>query len=391
MDYAYFPALRDTSIKMLNVSYDIACQWHKGLALQLEYQQMAINFLVPKFHLPAHIAQCHWEFSFNWIPGVMKWAPDTGPLLLRKIQEAVPECNKHRDDFNELTESLQLKYLALLERWKHEVEEWEADRTKPNLFEIWDKSFTQASVRLQLAHNKAKAALSQAFLLVQELTWKTNTKLGQHATDTHKTKIQQQRNGLLHCIKAWAKIQMLFMPGVVALREVSTDSSSETASMAEDFICHLPSQIACQVMCPIELETLEWKLQEGQAHNALNELQQALRSQSYMLKFKDCFLHGQGTNTCARNCLKSVDNKINASTAKYRGAHVALLALGPLLGMVSWTNKFQALGDSDICGMSVESDESLTEGRHRLSWIWIACGHTDGNSDDDSDESLQDG
>jgi len=29
-----------------------------------------VTFLVPKFHLPAHIASCQWAFSFNWTKGV---------------------------------------------------------------------------------------------------------------------------------------------------------------------------------------------------------------------------------------------------------------------------------------------------------------------------------
>ncbi|KAF8833231.1 hypothetical protein BDN67DRAFT_917406, partial [Paxillus ammoniavirescens] len=93
----------------------------------------------------------------------------------------------------------------------------------------------------------------------------------------------------------------------------------------EDFALHLPSQICHKVACSPELEEIKWKLQEGQAHDMLNELQQALRSRTYMLKFKDRFLHGQGANTRACNCLKSVDNKINASASKYRAAHHALL------------------------------------------------------------------
>ncbi|KAF8835188.1 hypothetical protein BDN67DRAFT_992518 [Paxillus ammoniavirescens] len=109
MDYAYISALHNTSIKMLNVLYDIACQWHKGLwdcinnippALQLEYQRMAINFLVPKFHLLTHIAQCHWEFSFNWIPGVA-WtdgeAPEWGWADINPIASSTKEMDpRHR-------------------------------------------------------------------------------------------------------------------------------------------------------------------------------------------------------------------------------------------------------------------------------------------------------
>ena len=29
-----------------------------------------IRFLVPKFHLPAHIEKCHQDYSFNYAPGI---------------------------------------------------------------------------------------------------------------------------------------------------------------------------------------------------------------------------------------------------------------------------------------------------------------------------------
>ena len=61
--------------------YDIACQWHKALyqwmdkmptPLQLNLRDRNLTFLVPKFHLPAHIPSCQWSFSFNWSKGVRR-------------------------------------------------------------------------------------------------------------------------------------------------------------------------------------------------------------------------------------------------------------------------------------------------------------------------------
>ncbi|KAF8837383.1 hypothetical protein BDN67DRAFT_991793 [Paxillus ammoniavirescens] len=371
MDYLFFSSQQNTAIKTLNISYDIVCQWHKGLwahmstlppCLQLKDQQMLISFLVPKFHLPAHIAQCQWEFTFNWQPGVARtdgeaperrWADincvasstkqmgpghrqdilddhfrdwnwkklvGLGALLLHKIQEAIPKRNEHQDDFDELTQSLQDRYPDLLVKWKHEVEEWETDQKKLNLFEVRTEYFTQASVQLQLARDEAKVALNAV-----------------------------------------------------------TETTGDNPPTPEDFALHLPSQICHKVACSPELEEIEWKLQEGQAHNTLNELQQALRSRTYMLKFKHWFLCGQGANTRARNCLKSIDDKINASASKYRATHHALLTLSSLLGKVRWKSTFNMLADDDIRGMS-----------NGLSWIWKACSRLDSNTDDEADEGLQD-
>ena len=81
MDYVFALALRHSTSTLLKVSYDIACQWHKKLhqwmikmppSVQPNLHNRDVTFLVPKFHLPAHIASCQWAFSFNWTKGVRR-------------------------------------------------------------------------------------------------------------------------------------------------------------------------------------------------------------------------------------------------------------------------------------------------------------------------------
>ncbi|KAF8834862.1 hypothetical protein BDN67DRAFT_992573 [Paxillus ammoniavirescens] len=451
MDYVFLSTVRSTGLKTLKVSYDIACQWHKNLQARMatlpedfwvNFEEMDITFLVPKFHLPAHIAACQPLFSFNWIPGVPErgWANinpvasstkemepghhrDTlndhfgdwnwkkvtglGVWVLRKIQEAVPEHNEHLEDFNELTQSLNSKYPELLVKWQCKVEEWELDPTKPNPFVIkTTESITQASVQLQLAQNEAKTIASSkepplhldvtpSVLIGAGIDLEDQQRrlridranLGQHAMDMQKSRVQQRSNGLMRRLEAWSNIQTLFILGVSNLRNSATLITTGKLPLPEDFALHLPSQLGHSIACPLQLEQIKWQLHKGQAHDALNELQQALRSRSYMLKFKDRFLRGQGANMRARNCLKSVDAKVNASAAKYRAAHVALCALGPLLKKVGWMTTLNTLANEDIHGMTDRTDNASTEGRRTLSWIWRECG---GLSDDTSDEGLQD-
>jgi len=205
MDYAFTSAIRHTDVTILKVSYDIACQWHKALyqrmdkmptSLQLNLCDHNLTFLVPKFHLPAHIPSCQWSFSFNWSKGVRRtdgeepeqgWANlnlaassmkdmgpghhrDTlddyfgdwnwkkliglgllpfslsiecfspalllGPSILRKIKEAVPKGNDHRIDFKELSQLLKQKFPEQVALWMQQVEAWEADSSWPNPFEV---------------------------------------------------------------------------------------------------------------------------------------------------------------------------------------------------------------------------------------------------------------
>lgn len=80
MDYLFFSSMQSSSeISTLNISYDIACQWSKHLwtrmstfphQYHIKHDHKSITFLVPKFHLPAHVAKCQSNFSFNFIKGV---------------------------------------------------------------------------------------------------------------------------------------------------------------------------------------------------------------------------------------------------------------------------------------------------------------------------------
>lgn len=75
---------------MIHISYDIACQWHVKLFQRARIyppnvfvgqEPHVVDFLIPKFHLPAHIPQCQLTYSHNLIPGVGRTdgeAPERG-------------------------------------------------------------------------------------------------------------------------------------------------------------------------------------------------------------------------------------------------------------------------------------------------------------------------
>lgn len=74
MDYLFYSSLADTSIKSIVVSYDIACQWDKNFRHRMSTfpdtwaintGDVALEYLVPKFHLPAHVERCQLQYSFN--------------------------------------------------------------------------------------------------------------------------------------------------------------------------------------------------------------------------------------------------------------------------------------------------------------------------------------
>jgi hypothetical protein len=97
MDFLFLSSLSQRDILLLLefiVSYDVACQWAIYLwkrllvyppPLRFDYQSKAFKFLVPKFHLPAHIMKCQKTFSFNFAKGVGRTegeAPERGWAIL---------------------------------------------------------------------------------------------------------------------------------------------------------------------------------------------------------------------------------------------------------------------------------------------------------------------
>jgi hypothetical protein len=91
MDYILFMSLaRVMQLIRFYISCDIACQWFKNLFtrmgifnsdLQFRRGEQYLVFLVPKFHLPAHIEACNLVFSFNLTPFVGRTdreAPERG-------------------------------------------------------------------------------------------------------------------------------------------------------------------------------------------------------------------------------------------------------------------------------------------------------------------------
>jgi len=74
MDYLFFSSLKHASFIRLISSYNIVFQWHVHLwecmlafpeYLHLNLAGKHVTFLVPKFHLPAHVQSCQTAFSFN--------------------------------------------------------------------------------------------------------------------------------------------------------------------------------------------------------------------------------------------------------------------------------------------------------------------------------------
>lgn len=103
MDYILYLTMKLKEVYNIVVSYDIVCQWHKNLKERLTVidpmcylLEDTVNwrFLVPKFHLPAHIAKCRANYSFNYTKDVGRTdgeAPERGWAPANKLAPSTRE------------------------------------------------------------------------------------------------------------------------------------------------------------------------------------------------------------------------------------------------------------------------------------------------------------
>ena len=178
-----------------------------------------------------------------------------------------------------------------------------------------------------------------------------------------------QSNTLQRCIDSWVKLQHLFLP-VLAAKQEKESGNGDVIPM-ESYKLMLPSEIGRSISCDEHLRMVEWRLCYSQALDALHSLWSNLQAQSCILKFKDRNLRGQGANTRARNTLKAVEARIEATANRYEvwthassrealtfvgrydDTHMVLCKLAPLLKENgTWNSVLQPLNHQDIHAMS---------------------------------------
>ncbi|KAJ7646891.1 hypothetical protein FB45DRAFT_1019176 [Roridomyces roridus] len=291
MDYIFFMGLAGSEVAELYVSYDIACQWHKNIWERMKTFDQGVRFrngqkycvfLIPKFHLPAHIEACNIMFSFHltrfvgmtdgeapergWAslnplatstaemgPGMRR---DTindafndmnhkkiiglGAWATRRIRDCVPEMIVCSLELEELEDSIRsLDAESVLDEWREEVEAWEEDAANPNPFASRAKQRTVMDVRKELAE-EAEADMNNNLeegLLVSEEMHPSEmigmgvqleelqhslafdmAGVGDHPTPTQRTNMHERSNKLRRKLLTWMDVQVTHIPHVALLR-----------------------------------------------------------------------------------------------------------------------------------------------------------------------------
>ncbi|KAG2054496.1 hypothetical protein BDR06DRAFT_1049485 [Suillus hirtellus] len=430
MDYLFFSSMQSSSdIEALNISYDIACQWSKHIwtcmsaflhQYHIKHHEKSIVFLIPKFHLPAHIAKCQTSFSFNLIKGIgcmdgeapeRGWADinpiatstrEMGPssrhdtlddhfndwnwkkictmglIFRRKYNFALIKVQEHVNNLTNFEASLATDELA---KWRKDIEAWEEDRSRPNPFE--DRAMTtmtQAAVHLALSMAEATEIersndvslhddISPSVLISSGLELEDQQRrlefdakvVGQHTTDVQKGKLLQRVNALRRHIDTWGQVQLLYMPGVSRLRspdDVATEAKVHNINL------FLPSSLPHQVPCDDCLLKHEWELCEAQVYDTLNDLR----------TYKDTFIRGQQANTQANGIINNAECCIDTLSLKYSTSRSALLNLASRLGKNdNWERSLKPL-DKQKDAVPLKHDDGRMMGQQSISWIWKTSG-----------------
>ncbi|KAJ6484283.1 hypothetical protein DFH09DRAFT_1252934 [Mycena vulgaris] len=312
MDYMFFKSLEGSVLQLFYVSYDIACQWHKNIwdrmqiyerTIRQENQHRYFVFLVPKFHLPAHIESCNIKFSFlltryvgqtdgesperGWahINPLATSTREMGPHLWREvlddhfndwnwkkklamgksgsvldmrrtfmydwIRDYIPVMVKTRKDTLEQERTLPR---ATVVEWKTGVVAWEEDATKPNPVERTTQQINIASVRYELAlegGGEVRGNADSSEMLAQGVQLEDTQrqlKFDQGVTGDHPT-VKQKREMLERCSKtrrkilAWMDVQTSFMPEVAVLRSAAVERRAQESRLqpvAGDLVQDMP-------------------------------------------------------------------------------------------------------------------------------------------------------
>ncbi|KAG2342079.1 hypothetical protein BDR05DRAFT_976730 [Suillus weaverae] len=365
MDYLFFLSLRHSTVDVLNVSYDIACQWHKHLwscmlslppSHHLNYLARTIHFFVPKFHLPAHVSKCQTIFSFNFTRFVGRTdgkAPERGWSNINPVASSMKamgpgsqtEKAEHSAAFEEFDSVIASENRVA---WKAEMEAWEEnpnDTTVTNPLEPKGIAITQASAHLSLAQLEA-----------QELEHGVDPSLHPDVSpsvliasgmDLEEEHVLRTRLSLRRKIESWRQTQLLYVPSVHVLVAASATSGLDNAELMKLW---LPSALNSNT-CDSHLQHTEWELRFAQAHDALEELRQSFRVHCSLLTFKREWIRGQGANTHAQNALTRVHARQK----------------------VDWRGRLQDLSDDDVKPL-IDPFATQGEGRQRLTWIWMMDG-----------------
>ncbi|KAJ7818572.1 hypothetical protein B0H14DRAFT_3473649 [Mycena olivaceomarginata] len=453
MDYILFTSLAHImQLIRFYILYDITCQWFKNLFTrmgifdsdpQFRSREQYLVFLVPKFHLPAHIEVCNLVFSFNLTPFVGQTdgeAPERGWADTNQLANSTSisgpgarrdALDAHFQYWNwkkivSLGNHTPMKYVPMMlemraawvdleasfadtviETWTAMAMAWEADPSQPNHF------VTTPSGREDLKELRIRGDMHETEMLSmglqledQQRALATHVKhIGLHKTvDQGRKRIERETK--LRCkIKVWMVIQQLFIPEPLP------------GIRAQDVKLWMLSAVGRHVQCDQALQEYRFQLRKGQCEASLDELRNNLLLRTHEYQYRNG-VHGAKAKVRSGTQTNALTAQITKASEEYRAAHAALVNLGTIFQCKGWEKHYKVLAEADVHGrpsVVFGDDERRRHGRrkkkrrldpaeeameadrmHRcaedgkaMSWIWVMEGMIGEDSDVVHNEALR--
>ncbi|KAJ6558618.1 hypothetical protein DFH09DRAFT_1084132 [Mycena vulgaris] len=461
MDYIALCSILGLTLLWLTFSYDIACQWQINFKKRMEKlpealrisEEVQIQFGLPVCQLPITKLAGYLE-GVGWTDGEgiertwsglnpATWATkemgkgarhdaledridhhnwekniNEGDTLARKLVVAIAERDHQVDAFIQVDASLKSE---VRRDWQKHIDEWPADRTKPNPYEIEGgrrSSPSEAAVQLDLkkdklretaeeegatVHRKGTTALLVAGMQLEELQGRIKAEAKGRALlaadqEGHVTELQMSLLGKLQTFRA---LQARHMTAAVAVMEKEEEErdGEEVPGNPEEVKLWMPSQLTARQRvwgCVKGLGDREGKLREAQCSNALDVLRSWLHAKRHMITSRNSQIVGQKQATCSFTLIGQIGERIEATATKYRRARAALIVLFgedfcEALGLRELTvadvmldveqkadtgvrYRLGKIGSNRHCH---RNEPSVSSKKKMFSWIWTASGGPD--------------
>lgn len=410
------------------VSYDIACQYQRNFqtrfrqlpATLLLPLQLAIIFLIPKFHLPVHKEECRYKYSFNYAKKVGRtdgeaierfWGSHnhlSGSTMRMTSGSRLDTLNFHFNDWNwrktcKMGATLVERHLhakemkaehetlladlavgigeAKAEEWTRQEDEFVLQPGARSIYQpVTDNAPTRAQILQRLTQFDAPGmneAVGQDHEQPALVFWvndgieleEAQARLRVHAltiddgsTDRERIQLNRRRVSMLERVNAWK---------ARAPDGVPEDAEEEYQDELPEYLpLALPSSLPPQNQNAI-LQDIERHLREGCAFDSLRALRKCLAERVALQREKDRNIRGQAANFRSQAAINRLQAEIKFVAGRYRAAYAALQSLGGDINP-----ELAALADEDISAAKIfEYTRQLGRGyNNTLSWIWRQTG-----------------
>jgi hypothetical protein len=174
--------------------------------------------------------------------------------------------------------------------------------------------------------------------------------------------LASDRKKLYDDLVDWRATQLRLCPSL-------DDTGDIDPAFPESASLNLPSAFPQHVRTQLNLDSLaseEYRLREGQAHDALESLRRAIQTYNFNVDFKKNQVRGQGANTRAQNYLQVLEADKKRAALKYAHAREALLKLG-----LSANDKIlRKLDFTNLHGKNMAKPPKLGDSKKEEPWFW---------------------